>query len=204
MSCSCKTHNTCGDVEAILIRFIKELCSCGDKPDVACTPTYVPIRIADGRPMYITYSKNGGPFTEIDLRSFSGDGAVKAMQDMVKNEALTGFAFMNASEIYQYVDEPIDYGTADICGITIDGKTVSSVHPDGFPLVNKISMGDIEFNPPYTFTTEKTTLTFKLSEKATDDYEDFFYFMDNPGSAETITIESCSVVDLGVGKEILS
>lgn len=198
MSCSCndKVVDFChkpkvSDWQLDIVRsMIKCLCKCGDTPvDVpSCIATFLTGEQIDGYPEYITYSKNGGPFKEIAIFDMDDNG-VPAIINMLKNESLTGFAFTILDSFYDNRDYLIEF-----CGLSSEGSIVTSVEPDGIK-PTELDMPNGSYQGPFNVIAEKNTLTFR----ATDDvsaYRDIFHCLNNPTEANTLTLESCAILEV--------
>lgn len=192
MSCSCnhKDVDNAAWVEETLIKFIKCLCSCGpSEPDEtpSCIATFLTVRPIDGFPEVITYSKNGGPFKEMSLMDMEPDG-LPSIVNMLKNESLTGFAFTMAE------GESSTGFLMDFCGLNSDGAFVSSLMPDGIK-PTELFMPNGIYPGPFNVIAEKNTLTFRASD-GVPSYRDFFQCLDNPTGADTLSLESCSILEV--------
>lgn len=198
MSCSCndKVVDFChkpkvSDWQLDIVRsMIKCLCKCGDTPvDVpSCIATFLTGEQIDGYPEYITYSKNGGPFKEIAIFDMDDNG-VPSIINMLKNESLTGFAFTILDSFYDNRDYLIEF-----CGLSSEGSIVTSVEPDGIK-PTELDMPNGSYQGPFNVIAEKNTLTFR----ATDDvsaYRDIFHCLNNPTEANTLTLESCAILEV--------
>ena len=198
MSCSCndKDLDFCHKPKVsdwqlnIVRRMIKCLCKCGDNPvDVpSCIATFLTGKQIDGYPEYITYSKNGGPFKEISIFDIDDNG-LPSIINMLKNESLTGFAFGMIDSFYDNSDFLVEF-----CGLSSDGSFVASVYPDGFK-PTELSMPNGIYQGPFNVIAEKNILTFKETE-GVDAYRDFFSCLNNPTGANTLTLESCAILEV--------
>ena len=203
MSCSCndKHIDFChkpkvSDWKLDMVRkMIKCLCKCGDTPvDVpgvevpSCIATFLTGKASSGLPEYITYSKNGGPYKEIAYFDMEDNG-VPAIINMLKNESLTGFAFTIVDSIYENIENLVEF-----CGLSSDGSFVASVYPDGFK-PTELNMPNDTYQGPFNVKAEKNTLTFKATD-GVDGYADFFSCLNNPSGANTLTLESCAILEV--------
>lgn len=198
MSCSCndKKVDICHkpkvcDWKIDMVRkMIKCLCKCGDTPvDVpSCIATFLTGEQIDGYPEYITYSKNGGPYKEIAIFDMDDNG-VPAIINMLKNENLTGFAFGMIDSFYDNRNMIIEF-----CGLSSDGSFVTSVQPGGIK-PTELDMPNGSYQGPFNVIAEKNTLTFRPTDDVSG-YRDIFYCLNNPTEANTLTLESCAILEV--------
>lgn len=198
MSCSCndKVVDFChkpkvSDWQLDIVRsMIKCLCKCGDTPvDVpSCIATFLTGEEIDGYPEYITYSKNGGPFIEISIYDTDEYG-ISPLVYMLKNESLTGFAFAPLDSFYDGRDFIVEF-----CGLNTDGSFATSVTLDGIK-PTELDMPNGGYLAPFNIKAEKTTLTFRPTVDVSG-YRDFFYCLNNPTEASTLTLESCAIIEV--------
>ena len=198
MSCSCndKVVDFChkpkvSDWQLDIVRsMIKCLCKCGDNPvDVpSCIATFLTGEEIDGYPQYITYSKNGGPFIEISIYDTDEYG-ISPLIDMLKNESLTGFAFTTLDSIYYDRDFIVEF-----CGLNSDGSFATSVQPGGIKPTD-LEMHNGVYPGPFNIKAEKNTLTFRPTDDVSG-FRDFFYCLNNPTEAGTLTVESCAIIEV--------
>lgn len=197
MSCSCNDKHVdfchkpkvCDWKIDMVRNMIKCLCKCGDNPvdEPGCIATFITGEIFDGFPEYITYSKNGGPFKEVSFYDMEANG-IPSIVNMLKNESLTGFAFTLTGDSLGETGELIEF-----CGLNSDGSFASSVHPEGYK-PTELFMPNGVYSGPFNVKPEKTTLTFKASKVSS--YMDVFHYFINPTGAETLTIESCAILEV--------
>lgn len=204
MSCSCNDKDVevdfchkpkvCDWKLDMVRKMIKCLCKCGDNPedtpveDSDCIATFLTGYQIDGFPGAITYSKNGGPFKTISIFEEEPNG-LPTIINMLKNESLTGFAFTLVDSIYDNRDNLIEF-----CGLNSDGSFVASVYPDGFK-PPELFMPNGIYPGPFNVIAEKNTLTFKATDLVPP-YMDFFHCLNNPTGAETLTLESCAILEV--------
>lgn len=191
MSCSCKgcEVNNAAWVEKTLIKYIKCLCSCSGSGEVPnCVPTFLTGKEIDGYPEYITYSKNGGPFKEIAIFDIEPNN-LPAVVNMFKDENLSGFAFSILDSFYPDTDNIIEF-----CGLSSDGSFITSIQSGGIK-PTELHMPNGDYIGPFNIKTAKNTLTFKPTDTVSG-HRDFFYCLNNPTEAETLTIESCAILEV--------
>ena len=192
MSCSCNHKDVDNDawIEETLIKFIKCLCSCGpSKPGEPsnCVATFLTGEQIDDFPEYISYSKNGGPFKDISIFDMEPNG-IPYLINMLKNEDLTGFAFTTLDSFHDNMS-----ATVEFCGLSSDGSFVSSKYPNGFKPIN-LSISNGNYPSPFNVKPEKNTLTFRASDVLA--HKDIFQCLNNPTEAETLTLESCAILEV--------
>lgn len=144
---------------------------------------FTTIDITGNSGVFLTLSKNNGPFTTFNLSDPYFD--VEAFQEFVSlNEAKTGFAFMGYP-VEMVAEQPIFKG---LSGLRADGKANTASHVNGYA-TDALYVTDKSVTAPFNIAYENTTLTAKATPDVPAEY-DIFYTLSGSDTNELVSIIS--------------
>lgn len=163
------------------------------KPTWGYTPpksTFVAVDISGASGVYLTLSKNDGPWTTFNLADPSFD--VDAFQKFViMGKDNSSFAFLDWPAPLNPEDELGEDKTPGIGGLVNPAGMVAPGHPNGYRFVDGVYVPPILLNTPISVRNEVNTLRIKQSAGAPAGYDIFFTI---PGAVEGGILEVVSTV----------
>ena len=156
-------------------------------------PMYFPIDITGTSGIYLTISKNNGPYVTFNLADPEMDKATFTnMIVLGQNNASAAF--------FDYPGITLESGTdfskvTGLCGIRLDGKLTTPDHPDGFEITTGFALSEsIVVLPPYNVSPERNKLSIKATP-GVDKSLDIYYSI--PGVTEhgSVSTYSAAVIN---------
>lgn len=156
-------------------------------------PMYFPIDITGASGIYLTISKNNGPYVTFNLADPEMDKTTFTnMIVLGQNNASAAF--------FDYPGITLESGTdfskvTGLCGIRLDGKLTTPDHPDGFEITTGFALSEsIVVLPPYNVSPERNKLSIKATP-GVDKSLDIYYSI--PGVTEhgSVSTYSAAVIN---------
>lgn len=153
---------------------------------------YVKVDITGASGIYITLSKNDGPYVTFDLTDPDFD-MVEFSNFLVLDGSGDGIAFFDYPGILPIEQQAGILGTT-LCGLNNQGLVVTPTHENGY-LPPGFIIGSSTFNAPYTYVNVSTKLTVKHTPRVNSN-QDIFYSIPGAVFNQPITMTSAKAISL--------